>query len=255
MLTGVSKTALGVARVRAFESRRPDRLFDDSLAQRFVDAAPDAFPVDGPMTTIGAVFHHHAVIRTRFLDDFLLASECRQVVLLAAGLDTRAFRLDWPDGTTLFEADLPEVFAFKDALLSDEVPRCDRRVVAMDLRDDWNLPGFDATKPTAWVAEGLLIYLDEAETDTLLSKVDQLSAPGSEIAFERGLGDSELLKKARDLPGVSEYSKLWKGGLDTGRWLTGHGWRTHDHDGRALAERWGRVVPEGSAGGFLTATK
>src|SRR5215467_11736617 len=100
-LPGVGKTALGVAMVRARESRRDDRLFDDPWAQAFVDAAPGAFPEEpktteevaalGPMASLGAVFYAHGVIRTRFFDDYLTAAtaaRCSQVVLLAAGLDT-----------------------------------------------------------------------------------------------------------------------------------------------------------------------
>src|SRR5262249_12073959 len=113
-LAGVGKTALGVAYVRAQESRRLDRLFDDPYAQAFLDAAPGLFPATGGkaelalagMTGLGAVFGWHAIIRTRFYDDYLTAAShagCRQVVLLAAGLDTRAFRLDWPAETRLFE--------------------------------------------------------------------------------------------------------------------------------------------------------
>src|SRR5256885_588590 len=106
-LAGVGKTALGVAHVRAQESRRPDRLFDDPYAQAFTEAVPGWFPstrdqaerAGAGMAALGAAFGWHAVIRTRFFDDHLIAATragCRQVVLLAAGLDTRAYRLDWP---------------------------------------------------------------------------------------------------------------------------------------------------------------
>jgi hypothetical protein len=130
-LRGVEKTALGVAMVRARESRREDRLFDDPYAQAFVDAAPGAFPEEpatseeraalGPMASLGAVFYFHGVIRTRFFDDYLtaaVAAGCSQVVLLAAGLDTRAFRLAWPENTRVFEVDLPDVLAFKETVLT-----------------------------------------------------------------------------------------------------------------------------------------
>ena len=134
------------------ESRRDDRLFDDPYAQAFVDAAPGAFPEEpksqeqlaalGPLASLGAVFYAHAVIRTRFFDDYLAAATaagCRQVVLLAAGLDTRAFRLAWPQRTRVFEVDLSDVLAFKDTVLSARgaVPRCERTTVPADLREDW----------------------------------------------------------------------------------------------------------------------
>jgi methyltransferase (TIGR00027 family) len=138
-LPGVAKTALGVARARARESRREDRLFGDPYAQAFVEAAPGVFPQEpatwqqraalGPLAPLGAAFHAHAVIRTRFFDDYLAGAAgagCRQVVLLAAGLDTRAFRLAWPAGVRLFEVDLPGVLAFKEPVLAacGAVPRC-----------------------------------------------------------------------------------------------------------------------------------
>lgn len=122
-LVGVGKTALGVALVRAHESHRPDRLFDDPYAAAFVAAAPTRFPgrprrLPTRAPGVGAAFAASAVLRTRFFDDYLrqaAATGCGQVVLLAAGLDTRAYRLAWPAGTHLFELDLPA-----------------------DLRDDWD---------------------------------------------------------------------------------------------------------------------
>ncbi len=172
--TGIAKTALGVAAVRALESRRPDRLFDDPYAQAFLDAAPPVLPEEprtageraslGPLASLGAVFAFHGVIRTRFFDDDLLAAcrgGCRQVVVLTAGLDTRAYRLAWPAGTHLFEVDLPDVLRFKGQVLAQEtaVPRCAHTIVAADLREDWSAEltnaGFQATTPTAWLAEGL----------------------------------------------------------------------------------------------------
>ncbi len=130
-LPDAGKTALGLAVVRARESLREDRLFNDPYAQAFVDAAPGAFPGEptsagdlaalGPLASLGAVFCFHAVLRTRFFDDYLRTATvagCRQVVLLAAGLDSRAFRLPWPDDVRVFELDLPEVLAFKEAELA-----------------------------------------------------------------------------------------------------------------------------------------
>jgi methyltransferase (TIGR00027 family) len=167
-LRGVGKTALGVAMVRARESRRADRLFDDPFAQAFVDAAPGAFPEPrtseelaalGPVGTLGAAFYTYAVIRTRFFDDYLtaaVAAGCSQVVLLAAGLDTRAFRLAWPKDTRVFEVDLPDVLAFKDTVLTAQgaVPRCARATVPADLRGDWTAAlataGFDHAQRRGW---------------------------------------------------------------------------------------------------------
>ncbi len=128
-LFGVGKTALGVAQIRAHESQRPDQLFDDPYAAAFVAAAPTAFPdtfpgraeaAADPLAGVGAAFAVSAVLRTRFFDDYLRqasAAGCGQVVLLAAGLDTRAYRLPWPADTRLFELDLPAVLDFKERVL------------------------------------------------------------------------------------------------------------------------------------------
>ncbi len=270
-LTSMAKTALGMARVRAEESRRPDRLFDDPYAQAFLAAAPGAFPeepaVVGGLAWLGAAFFFHGVIRTRFFDDYLLAATaagCRQVVLLAAGLDTRAFRLAWPDKVRLFELDLPEMLAFKEPVLAAQhaVPQCERVVLPADLREDWPATlataGFQPTRPTAWLAEGLLIYLSAEEAARLLTAVGELSAPGSQLAFEHGtIAESPLLAQARALPAMAQFTSLWKGGLGTHapEWLTRHGWQAHTHDRATLAATYGRAVPASSNGGFVTAVR
>jgi len=275
-LRGVGKTALGVARVRARESRRNDRLFDDPYAQAFVDAAPGAYPEDprtaeqraalGPLAAFGAAFYSHAVIRTRFYDDYLTAAAsagCGQVVLLAAGLDTRAFRLAWPDGVRLYELDQSEVLAFKEPVLAarDAAPRCDRVTVPADLRADWPArliaAGFDPARPAAWLAEGLLIYLTPAEAERLLTAVTSLSAPGSQLAFEHNpAGRDTLTARAAQVPAMRQYAELWKGGLaDAPGWLTSHGWRTQFHALAAVGSSCSRPVPDSASSGFLTATR
>ena len=202
-LRGAGKTALGAAMVRAAESGRADRLFDDPYAQAFLDAAPGAFPRRpgageqpagaGPIQAAGAAFYARAAVRTRFFDDYLSAAVAagrRQVVLLAAGLDARAFRLAWPPGTRVFEVDVPGVLAFKDEVLAgcSAVPRCERVTVPADLRRDWAErlaeAGFGQTGPTAWLAEGVLLYLTAGEAGRLLSRVTALSAAGSRLGFE-----------------------------------------------------------------------
>lgn len=277
-LTGVAKTALGVAVVRARESLREDRLFDDPYAQRFLDTAPGAFPDQpvsagdggveaGSLASLGAVFAFNAVLRTRFFDDYLLHATragCLQVVLLAAGLDTRALRLPWPGTVTVFELDLPEVFAFKEEVLDrcGAVPTGERRTVSADLRGHWTdvliAAGFDPGAPTAWLAEGLLLYLTADETARLLTAVGELSTPGSRLAFEHGGGvDSALLAKAHGMPAMEQYTSMWKGGLgeDAPGWLSRHGWRPQIHDRAELAASYSRPVPGPSSGGFLTAVR
>ncbi|TDC09690.1 SAM-dependent methyltransferase [Nonomuraea longispora] len=276
-LRGVAKTALGVAVVRARESLRDDRLFNDPYAQEFLDAAPGAFPEQpdladgraeaGPVASLGAVFAFHAVLRTRFFDDYLLAATrtgCPQVVLLAAGLDTRALRLAWPSKVTVFELDLPEVFAFKEEVLAGcgAVPTCERQTVPVDLRGNWTdalvATGFDPTVPTAWLAEGLLLYLTADEAARLLTAAGELSTPGSQLAFEHsGIASSALLAQTCGMPAIKQYTSLWKGGLgdDAPGWLSRHGWRPQIHDRAELAASYGRPVPGQSSGGFLTAVR
>jgi methyltransferase (TIGR00027 family) len=273
-LRGVGKTALGMARVRALESRRKDRLFDDHYAQAFLDAAPGAFPEErqakepggGPLRALGAAFSAHAVIRTRFYDDWLAAAVgggCGQVVLLAAGLDTRAFRLGWPSGMRVFEVDLPDVLAFKEAVLARRgaVPRCERVTVAADLRGDWPTElvatGFDRAQPAAWLAEGLIIYLTAGDAGRLLAAVGDLSTGDSQLAFEHNpAGADAVTARARQLPAMRPYTSLWKGGLDNAPgWLSEHGWRQRFHELTALGRFYQRPVPGPARSGFLTAVR
>lgn len=225
-LPGVGKTAIGVASLRAVESRRPDRLFDDPYAQAFVEAARALVPeladsgLDGDhrsLTGIGALFYSHVVVRTRFYDEYLLAATaagCGQVVLLAAGLDTRAFRLSWPKPVRLFELDLPEVLSFKHRVLAgqDAIPGCARATVPVDLREDWSCEllaaGFQPAISTAWLAEGLLIYLSREEAATMLTVMGELSASGSRLSFEHSPRDDRgLIARALAMPEASQLAR------------------------------------------------
>ncbi|MFC4080331.1 SAM-dependent methyltransferase [Amycolatopsis samaneae] len=273
----MSRTALGVAGLRALESTRPDRLFDDPYARAFFEAGRALFPEapgpgqelrpSTPANRLGALFSAHVVVRTRFYDEYLLAATaagCRQVVLLAAGLDTRAFRLGWPAGLRLFELDLPEVLAFKDEVLTREsaTPRCARTVVPADLREDWPgallAAGFDPAVPTAWLAEGLLVYLSHAEAARMLTTAGAMSVAGSRLACEhRPDGDEDgLLAQARALPGAEKVTALWKGGLGAHAtdWLTDHGWQPQTYSRSSLATAYGRDA-DGPEGGFLIAVR
>jgi methyltransferase (TIGR00027 family) len=185
-------------------------------------------------------------------------------VLLAAGLDTRAFRLAWPEGTHLFEVDLPDVLAFKDTVLAARgaVARCERTTVPADLRADWtsalNAAGHDSGRPTAWLVEGLLIYLTADEAGRLLADVTRLSAPGSRLSFEHNpMVAASLADEAGQSPTMRQYTRLWKGGLGAGtpRWLTDQGWQPEPHDLSALAASYQRPAPGRAHGGFLTAVR
>lgn len=280
---GVGQTAIGVARIRARESERADRLFFDPYAGAFVTAAqgavaelrtpPDEWtppdertPPDGP-TSLGEIFQERVVIRTRFLDDYLIAAAaagCRQIVLLAVGMDTRGYRLKWPAGTQLFEIDQPDVLAFKDAVLNRHgaVPRCHRTALAADLRENWACllldSGFHPTERTAWLAEGLLIYLTAEEAGHLLTATTGLSAPGSRIAFEyNDTSDGSPVSRARTLPGMSRITSLWKGGLGSAApdWLTRHGWQVQTQGIGPVAANYNRRISGPASGGFLTASR
>ena len=132
-------------------------------------------------------------VRTKFFDEFFLDATkagIKQAVILASGLDARAYRLAWPAGTVVYEIDQPQVIEFKTRTLAElgAAPTADRRAVAVDLRDDWpaalRAAGFDPAQPTAWSAEGLLGYLPPEAQDRLLDTITELSAPGSRIATE-----------------------------------------------------------------------
>ncbi|MFD5943062.1 MULTISPECIES: class I SAM-dependent methyltransferase [Streptomyces] len=208
---GVGATALLVAAARAIETHRPDSLAQDVFAEHFVLGAPASkgWPVrlrevpDGDRNPLWGRFARYFGLRTRVLDDFLLrsvhAGNARQVVLLGAGLDSRAYRLAWPSGCVVFEIDRAEVLAFKHQVLDSlsAAPRATRVPVPTDLRADWAgaLPaaGFDPAAPSVWLVEGLLFYLPPAAETYLIDTVDRLSTEGSALAFEVKL-DKDLLE-------------------------------------------------------------
>jgi methyltransferase (TIGR00027 family) len=271
-LSGVGETAIGAAMMRAHESARTDRLFDDPYAVAFVSAVPDAFaegpdPGDPEIAALADAFRTHIAIRTRFYDDYLRTActhGCQQVVVLAAGLDARAFRLDWPDDVRLFELDLPEVLSFKDTVLAElhATPRCTRITVSIDLREEWPIAltdaGFDANLPSAWTAEGLLAYLSDDEAVRLLTYVSELSSPNSHLALETSrIADDATLSHARELPALDQIATMWRGGLQQGAadWLEQHGWQVERRYRASLSASYGRPAPDASTGGFLTATR
>jgi methyltransferase (TIGR00027 family) len=251
-LRGIGRTALWVAMMRAAESDRPDRMFDDWLAGLFVAAARPTSSGDVEVPPGASEF---LAIRTRFYDDHLLdacAAGVRQVVLLAAGLDSRAFRLGWPAGVRLFELDLPEVFGFKDAVLAEHgaVPACARVPVPVDLREDWAQPlgaaGFDPQKPTAWVAEGLMLYLSAADNDRLVATATALSAPGSLLAFDH-VDDSAATRAAvrRTSDAMRRMGVEFRSTMDDpAGFLAGHGWNATTARIPALGASYGRPLSE-----------
>jgi methyltransferase (TIGR00027 family) len=221
---------------------------------------------DPNLAALKEAFVGGIAIRTRFYDEFLAtacAAGCRQVVLLAAGLDARAFRLDWPPDTRVFELDLPTLFAFKETVLSQEraTPKCARTVVGVDLRDDWPAAlvaaGFESDLPAVWTAEGLLAYLGNDDAERLLTRVGDLSAAGSELAFEYDdFAAHSTLSQLRAMPGMQGVASMWQGGLleQPAAWLAGHGWRVRTHDRASLAETYRRPLKD-ATGGFVAAIR
>lgn len=203
LASSVGATATMVAAARALATRAEPPLIDDPFADPLVRAVGIDYFVrllDGDIALGEAplpVDPRHVVtniaVRTRFFDDFFTAAAgdgLRQAVILAAGLDTRAYRLAWPDGTVVYELDQPAVVDFKSTTLANlgAQPTAERRTVPVDLRDDWPTAlrgnGFDDSEPTAWIAEGLLLYLPPEAQDRLFDTITALSAPGSRLATE-----------------------------------------------------------------------
>jgi methyltransferase (TIGR00027 family) len=219
LATSVGATATGVAVGRALASRAPDALIDDPFAEplvravgvefftRLVTGELDPAEVDGGASFGLARMTGMMAVRTRLIDDFFLDAAragVRQAVILASGLDARAYRLPWPSGTTVYEIDQPDVIDFKTRTLSDmgAAPTATRRTVAIDLRHDWpaalQTAGFDPTLPTAWSAEGLLAFLPSDAQDRLLDNVTALSAPGSWLVCENMSGPDGAAVAVKD---------------------------------------------------------
>jgi methyltransferase (TIGR00027 family) len=202
--TSVGSTALFVATARALEAQKPDPLAVDPYAELFCRAVggPSADVLDGkvpdhPLKTadFGEYFVNFQGARTKYFDEYFRRAAdagVRQVVILAAGLDSRAYRLAWPAATTIFELDRPQVLDFKGEVLNEHgaQPRAERREIAVDLREDWPQAlrdsGFDPAKPSAWIAEGLLIYLPAGAQEQLFTGIDSLAGHGSHVAVEDG---------------------------------------------------------------------
>jgi methyltransferase (TIGR00027 family) len=283
----VGVTALGVAGGRAMETHRDDGLVRDPYAEAFVDAAageirlparPDDVeeaPTEGATAADWREQSAYIGVRSRFFDDVLESAAedgVRQVVLLAAGLDTRAQRLGWPAGTAVYEVDQPGVLDFKDDVLAgrDATAAGDgaRRVeVRVDLRHDWpaalQAAGFDPRAPTAWLAEGLLPYLPaHAEVD-LFDRVGELSAPGSRFAVEH-FGDAVRDMMSGDDPAFASLSRRF--GIDVRELffdddrpdaeerLGALGWTVTGSSALDLAESYGRPL-DPSLSGFHGAVR
>jgi methyltransferase (TIGR00027 family) len=246
IVNSVGYTALLVAGWRALHALSPRPLVRDDYAKVFIDASQDPYlaaTLGNPGTSEDQMaFPRLYGVQTRFFDDFFVgagAAGVRQAVIVAAGLDSRAYRLEWPQGTTVFEVDLPKVLEFKARVLNEHgaAPKARRVEVAADLRTDWSraleAAGFDPEGPSAWSVEGVLPYLTDEAQNTLFTRISGLSAPGSRIAIG-ALGSRldhdqlEALETAH--PGVNvsgdvDFSALtYEPRTDPAERLAAHGW-------------------------------
>jgi methyltransferase (TIGR00027 family) len=267
---GVTATMVAASRAMASKAERP--LINDPFAEPLVRAVGvDLFVrlVNGELTpadlqgdsdgSSGSMprMTDNMAVRTKFYDEFFLDATragIRQAVILASGLDARAYRLPWPAGTTVYEIDQPQVIEFKSRALAEmgAQPIAHRRTVAIDLRDDWpaalRAAGFDSDQPTAWSAEGLLGYLPPEAQDRLLDTLTALSAPGSRIATESMPRRDDALRE-RLKEHMRTVSERWrKHGLDldmteliyfgdrneAAPYLSDHGWHITGSSTREL---------------------
>jgi methyltransferase (TIGR00027 family) len=218
------------AAARAIASREDRALIDDPFAAPLVCAvgidllarlATGEVPADD---LVGRLAIDVAKVRGRFYDDFFLDATdagITQIVILASGLDSRAYRLRWPGETVVYELDQPQVLEFKTRALAElgVAPTAERRTVAVDLRDAWPTAltgaGFDPARPTAWSAEGLLGYLPPAAQDRLLDTITDLSAPGSRVATE-SRPNPQPGEEDKTKAGLRSISDRWREhGFDT----------------------------------------
>jgi methyltransferase (TIGR00027 family) len=279
LASSVGATATMVAAQRARSHR--EGLIDDPFAEPLVRAVGLDFfirALDGEIELDEADPEYNMrraaegmTVRTRWFDRLFTdaaAAGVRQAVILAAGLDARAYRLDWPDGTTVYELDQPEVIEFKTKTLAglDAKPKADHRTIAIDLRNDWPKAlldnGFDPSQPTAWIAEGLLIYLPPEAQDLLFDRINELSAPGSRVATEH-IPDTTMFSDERAQQITERFKKYghdieMKDLIYDGErshvveYLTGHGWDVTAQTMREAYATNGFEFPDNETIGFFS---
>jgi methyltransferase (TIGR00027 family) len=252
---GVGRTALGVARIRAAETERADRLFVDPWAKSFAAAGPQ--PEARAIASVREELFWQSielsvVVRTRWLDGVMrdaLDAGIRQVVLLGAGLDCRAYRLVWPDKARVFELDQEPVLAFKEHVLADAEPACERVAIVCDLLGPWTqaltAAGFDPDEPALWIAEGLFVYFELADNERLVASVRELSAPGSRLAIT--LSASGGVDPAAKDRVAERLTSMWRSGgaVDPATWLGRFGWDARTRNIWEVGAEYGRGLPGG----------
>jgi methyltransferase (TIGR00027 family) len=280
----VGATALGVAAARAAETESENPLINDPFARVFVDAAGEgvwsiyanptllakAIEIEPDVQARIQVMIDFMATRTAFFDEFFLGAAdtgVRQMVILAAGLDARTWRLPWPDGTVVYELDQPKVLEFKSNTLREHGahPTAQLVNVPIDLRQDWpkalQEAGFDASRPCAWSAEGLVRYLPAQAQDLLFERIHSLSAKGSWLASNvpaAGFTDPERVRRQREEmqrmraaaakvvnTEIIDYYDLWypEERTPVDGWLREHGWDVSAQTFPELLARYGRSAP------------
>jgi methyltransferase (TIGR00027 family) len=281
----VGTTALGVAAARAAETDSENPLIHDPFARVFLDAAgpgmwsmfgltvsAELADVDPDLSARMKNRVDFMAARTAFFDEFFISAAdagIRQVVILASGLDSRAWRLPWPDDTTVYELDQPKVLQFKSATLQSHGahPISTQVDVPIDLRQDWpkalQRAGFDPSARTAWSAEGLLRFLPARAQDLLFERIDALStrrswlatnAPGKDFLNpERLARERQEMQRMREVAArefdteMPDVQDLWyaEERTDVGNWLSGHGWDATVTTAAELLTHYGRGSTEG----------
>lgn len=246
IVSSVGYTALLVAGWRALHAVGPQPLVRDEYAKYFITASRDPYLMNllaNPGTSLNeTAFPRLYGVQTRFFDDFFSSAGdtgIRQAVIVAAGLDSRTYRLKWPNGATVFEIDLPKVLEFKARVLAEQgaIPNAGRSEVAADLRADWpralKAAGFDPQRSSAWSVEGLLPYLTNDAQSALFTRIGELCAPGSRIAVgalgsrldRKQLAALEATHPGVNISGDVDFSALtYEPKTDSAQWLAAHGW-------------------------------
>ena len=268
--TSLGLTSRWTAGVRARESQREDHLFHDPWAAMLAGE-------------LGAEWAAHQsgdngisiIVRTRFFDDFLqrvvFDDAIRQVVLLAAGMDTRAFRLSWPAQTRLFELDQPHVLEYKEGILQSTgaQPQCERHTLKADLTKPWKEillnAGFEPQQPAVWLLEGLLHYLTTESVAQLLDEVTNLSQTGSWLGFDTINSDMLTSQWTRQwVESLAELGTPWISTIDDPEALLAQrGWKARAvqpgeegvHYGRWPYPPLPRTLPNMPRSWFVTAQK
>lgn len=277
--TSVGQTALFVAASRALEAQKPEPLAVDQHAAAFCRAVGGewATAIEGTdpehplQTEFGKDFVTFQGARTKYFDDYFtraIEAGVKQVVLLAAGLDSRAYRLPWADSTVVYELDQPRVLEFKRDTMHrlGEEPTAERREVAIDLRDDWpaalRASGFDPSRPSAWIVEGLLIYLPAAAQERLFAGIDALAAPGSFVGIEEAVPMPAEAFEAKRAEAVASgddnafFALVYnEQHAPADEWFGARGWDAASTPLHDYLSRVGRPVPApDSEAGLMTGT-